>query len=380
MRRLFLHIGAHKTGTTALQHSLHQNRVLLGAVGAAFVSAQSVPHLHPYLGPRSPGAYGSDGFKVLDLNALADRLAAADHDMVIASSENFSFFFHKQPIEALESALRPHFDEIRILCYLRRQDRHAVSHHQEGAKPNRQAEGALWGHAPNALPDRSPGQDLYLDYDRRLGLWAEVFGADKLDLRVYDRELLKDGDIFADVLSVIGLDVRGLAPVGDRNVSLGAGQTKLGHLMNSLNIRPRMMDAILTRIGSAGRLMPSRAEAVAYLDRYRPSNRRLNARFGITALPDLFDDAFDDYPTSPQSDWTEAGANAALIAALSQLNGIVPAPAALTADDLRDAAVAVQAKTPDVALRLITAAHALRPAGPAIVKLKAELERKLTGS
>ena len=380
MRRLFLHIGAHKTGTTALQQSLHQSRARLASGGVAFVSAQTAAHLHPYLGPCTQAAFLPDGYMVLDPEALADRLAAADQDTVIASSENFSFFFLRAPITALEQALRPHFDEIRILCYLRRQDRHAVSHHQEGAKPHRLAEGALWGHAPTALPDPGPGQALYLDYERRLGLWAEVFGADKLDLRVYDRALLKNGDIFADVLSVIGSGLEGLTSVGERNVSLGAAQTKAGHLMNGLAVRPRIMAAILARIGGAGRLLPSQAGAREFLEPYRASNRRLNERFQISALPDLFNDDFSDYPATAQSDWTEAGATAALLASLAQLSEIAPALPALSADDFRIAAVALQARSPETALRLISAAQALRPAGPGIAKLKAELERKRDGS
>ena len=377
MRRLFLHIGNHKTGTTALQQSLHQNGVLLAACGVAYAASRTAAHLHPYLGAVTPAALLPDGFMALDPEALALRLAAVDQDMVVASSENFSFFFHRAPIAALERALRPHFDEIRILCYLRRQDRHAVSHHQEGAKPHRQAEGALWGHAPNALPDHAPGQDLYLDFDRRMGMWADVFGADKLDLAVYDRAQLKNGDIFADFLARIGLNIGGLNPGGDKNVSLGAAQTKAGHVMNDISLRPKMTEAILARIGAGGRLLPSQDQARLFLERYRDSNRRLNARFRITDLPDLFNDDFTDYPEAPQSDWTEAGANDALRAALSQLNEVLPALVALTADDLRNAALALQGKIPDAALRLISAAHALRPNGPTIIKLKAELESRL---
>ena len=377
MRRLFLHIGSHKTGTTALQQSLHQNRMSLQACGVAYASSTTAAHLHSFLGPAAGGGFLPNGYRVLDPGALADSLTAAEQDLVIAGSENFSFFFHRAAIAALELALRPHFDEIRIQCYLRRQDRHAVSHHQEGAKPHRQAEGELWGHAPNALPDHSPPHDLYLDYDRRLGLWAEVFGEDKLDLRVYDRGLLKGGDIFADYLALIGLNIGEVTSVGEKNVSLGAAQTKAGHMMNGLGIRPGTVEAILARIGAGGRLLPSQDEARRFLDRYRDSNRRLNQRFRISALPDLFNDDFDDYPATPQSGWTEAGASAALLAALSQIAAPTPAVGALTADDLRRAAAALQDLAPDAALRLINAAHELRPEGPTIGKLKAELERKL---
>ena len=374
MRKLVLHVGAHKTGTTALQQNLHQNRILLGACGVSYASAASAAHLHAYLGPLAPGRLLPDGFAVLDPEGLAQSLSAADYDLVIASSENFSFFFHKDPIVALEKLLRPLFSDITVLCYLRRQDRHAISHHQEGAKPHRQAEGDLWGHAPSALPDYSPAHDLYLDYDRRLGLWADVFGADKLTLRVYDRKLLKNGDIFADFLAAIGLNILGMPSIGDRNVSLSATQTKAGHLMNAAHLRPRITEAILQHLPTDGRLLPSQDQALAFLDRYRASNRRLNARFNVTALPDLFDDNVSDYPTTPQSDWTDAGATATLRAVMQELNEVSPTLQALTADDLRVAAQALAKSNPDAARRLIHAAAAIRPQGPAILRLKAELD------
>jgi hypothetical protein len=375
MRRLFLHIGAHKTGTTALQQSLNQNRVPLAACGVAYASAPTAAHLHQYLGFVTPGSFLPEGAMVLDPDGMVARLVAERCDTVVASSENFSFFFQRPAIAALAEVLRPHFDEVRIVSYLRRQDRHAVSHHQEGAKPNRHAEGALWGHAPTALPAPSPQHGLYLDYDQRLGTWADVFGPDRIVLRVYDRTALKDGDIFADFLQVIGLDIGELTSVGERNVSLGAAQGKAGHLMNGLGLKPRLAEQILTRIDGGGRLLPSRAEAQAFLEPYRNGNWRLNQRFGVSALPDLFNDDFTDYPPEGDSGWTEAGATSALLAVLTQLGEVSPAVSALKVDDLRLAAQALRDSQPDAALRLIKIAHALRPGGPAIQRLKAELEK-----
>lgn len=376
-RTLFLHIGSHKTGTTALQRGLHHNRALLRTCGVTFVAESTAAHLHSFLGPRPNAPFLPDGFQVLDADGLATRLALAETETVLASSENFSFFFTRPAVQALAQTLRAQFDTIRIVCYLRRQDRHAVSHHQEGAKPHRAVEGLLWGHAPTALPAPSAIHDLYLDYDRRLGLWADVFGDDAMIIRPYDRKTLKDGDIFADFLSVVGLSEAGLQPVGDHNTSLGAAQTKTGHLMNSLNVAGKTADAILDRIPPEGRLLPSAAEAMAFQSRYDAGNRRLNQRFGITAEPGLFDTDYSDYPTQATNDWTEDDATSALLAVLTQLTEVNPALIALTADDLRSAAQALLPSAPDSALRLITAAHALRPTGPTILKLKAQLERRL---
>ncbi len=376
MRNLYLHIGAHKTGTTALQQGLHQNRVLLRAHDCAYIAAATAAHLHSFLGNATNGQFLPEGYRVLDPESLTQRFAFADARTVVASSENFSFFFDRPAIDDLARMLRPLFDRVHIVCYLRRQDRHAVSHHQEGAKPHRYVEGLLWGHQPTALPEYAPHQDLYLDYNHRLGLWADAFGDENMIVRPYDRALLKNGDIFQDFLAQIGMSVSGLATVGDRNVSLGAAQTKAGHLMNSVKMDAETMGVLLGHIEKSGRLMPARAEAMHLLDRYRDSNRRLNQRLHVSPLPDLFNDDFSDYPETAQQDWTEDQANAALRGIFGQLalhKSPVPAP---SPDDLRDAVIALKETNPAAARRLIQIAHTLRPAGPAINRLKAELEPK----
>ena len=88
--------------------------------------------------------------------------------------------------------------------------------------------------------------------------------------------------------------------------------------------------------------MPSQAEARAFLEPFRQGNRRLNGRFKLSGLPDLFDDDFADYPQEPESGWTEAGATAAFEAALGPMTEVAPALLTLTADDLRLAATALQ--------------------------------------
>ncbi len=381
MRRLSLHIGAHKTGTTSLQVSLQQNEALLRARGLSYATVASAPHVHRHLGYLNPEQIFPQGFCLHDPEGFAAFLAQQPTDHVCASSENFSFIFDQQVLSDLALALGRVFGQIDILVYLRRQDRHAVSHHQEGAKPNRRPEAALWGHGLNALPDPSPMQRLYLDYDARLRLWENAFGQQALRVRIFDRALLVNGDIVADALNLIGIDHRGLTKVADRNLSLGHLQAVIGHLANDAVAEPAITARLLEAFPwHATKMLPTQAAARAFLAPYVESNRRLNARLQISANPDLFGDDFTDYPpqsseTLAQDDW--ANALRVVIATLAKGGS---AMGDLTADDLRDASVALEKTQPEAALRLIRAAQELRPNGGLIYKIKTELEARLRGT
>ena len=381
MRRLFLHIGSHKTGTTSVQETFHANKATLLQRGLAVAEGDRLPNLHQFFDYVDPGAILPRGFKAQNPAKLAEVLAAEPADQVFGSSENFSFFFHQASVDALAKALKARFDDIRIIVYLRRQDRHAISHHQEGARPERKPEGLLWGHALTALPEPAPQQRLYLDYNQRLTLWENAFGRDALLVRVFDRSLLRDGDIVPDILFLMGLDVEGLERVPDSNISLGRLKATAGHLANLV-----VDDALVTRKllralpDRDDRMTPSAVEAEAFLAPYRDSNRRLNDRLKITGFPDLFPDLFpddfSDYPDAASQDLTPVDALTGLRAAIAALGPGWSFLTAVTPNDLRLAALALQNDAPDAALRLIHAAAVLRPTGPAILKLLADLEAK----
>ncbi|MGV8987414.1 MAG: hypothetical protein ACOH2H_14170 [Cypionkella sp.] len=378
MRRLTLHIGSHKTGTSTLQVTLRENEALLFGRGLGVARVAPWPHVHPFLGFVDRNEIFPAGYKVNDPEAFASFLGGQKAEHALASSENFSFFFQQSAVDDLAAALKPLFDEIRIVVYLRRQDRHAVSHHQEGAKPDRSPEGLLWGHSLNALPDPTPQQRLYLDYNHRIAMWEKAFGSDNLSVRVFDRTLLNNGDIVSDMLSLIGVADDGLVRLPDRNVSLGRLQAKVGHIANEVlgddRVTQRLLDALPA---SDDRMIPSAAAARTFLEPYREGNRRLNDRLAVTPFPDLFPDDFSDYPETASEEMSEADCSTALQAVVRTLAPKKTPVNAMTADDLRMAAVAMRKVDPDVALRLIRAAHSLRPEGPAIQKLLADLEARL---
>ncbi len=380
MRRLTLHIGAHKTGTTALQETCLLNKALLASRGLGYAHGLGSCHLHEYLSVIDPASVLTQGYGVLDPDRFADDLAATAGPEVFGSSENFSFFFQQAPIDALAKALKTRFSDVRILAYIRRQDRHAISHHQEGARPDRPPEGQLWGHALTALPQSWPHQAQYLNYNTRLALWENAFGRQAVTVRIYDRRFLQDGDSVADVLKVLGISAQGIIPAPSMNHALGLQKAKVGHLANEVFDNEPLTRALLRALPQdEARMMPSAAAAREFLAPYRESNRVLNQRLAITPFPDLFPDDFDDFPDAATDGWTHDTAESAMRAVIATLGKRKTVMEDLTADDLRLAALALKQTDPRAALRLVNAAQLLRPNGAQINRLKAELEAKLRG-
>jgi hypothetical protein len=353
--KLFLHIGCHKTGTTSIQHTLAANEPALKEQGLVFfyetpVGEKPLPDLHSWLDFVEPNRVVARGFYLREPQLLAEKLARLKSNVII-SSENFSFFFEQKNIETIYRHLAPVFQEIKIICYLRRQDRHIISHHQEGSKIFREAEYDLFGHSTKAIPNYIAAHRLYLDYAKRLSMWARVFGWDNMIIRQFDRKLLKNGDAASDFFELIGVD--GYRKINERNISLGLREAKYGHLINGTWLRNKQYLAnILNRENlDTTKLMPSREEAISYYQNFSESNKKLSDKI-------IFDEDFSDYSLESEDTWNEERSNQAI---LKILNIIDVNYAELPADDSRDAAMAIGETNPTIAIKLLKIALFLRP-------------------
>lgn len=378
-KTLYIHVGNHKTGTTSIQQALVANPAALEARGLQYFwenyreAKHNFPDLHSWLWFDHEQGVVPNGMRLHDPQELAERLAARDSD-VIVSSENFSFVFDPEEITRLQSELRKWFSAIKIICYLRRQDRHVISHHQEGSKLRRRAEYDLFGSSTLAIPPYNPNHALYLDYHKRLGMWADAFGDQNMIFRVFERSLLKDGDVVADFFGLFGIE--DFEPMHEHNTSRVDRQAKLGHLINqSDTVHKGWLNSLLMeRIGEGQRLQPARQVALDYYQNFRESNRLFNQRFSVSPLDTLFDEDFSNYPEESSDQWTEESAGEFVIRILEIFDEVY---GELTADDLRDAAIRFEKNRLETSMKFMQAAHKIRPDGPIINKKLQEYEERL---
>ena len=305
-----LHIGIGKTGTSSIQKALFSNQALLSEQGFHY--------------PESPvagwggrhiklSAYGlaDDLFphprKVMQLSPetlnrfreelrtdLADELKGLPPGVrtVVFSDEGLSSFSTEAEIARIRDLLAPHFSAIRVIVYLRRQDRHSVSHYTQHLKAGRK---------PNAILRKKK----FYRYDELLDLWAGVFGEDAIKPRIFERERFSNGDATADFLEACGIArPTGFELAGSLNESLSAeAEVFLGRMNDQLkkfengqiNLGRNLVIRHLLDAHAGTGHKPARAEAQAFLDRYADANERVRARW----FPDqdaLFSRDVSDYP------------------------------------------------------------------------------------
>lgn len=195
---LYLHVGRHKTGTSALQKffqinekKLLKNKILYPREGMD----QSLGAHHSFffpLHPRSPIKYRN----VFDEN-IDKILPLAETGLTLLMSTEMISEFQDYASLAKLKKIAPC---IKVIIYFRRQDTYIESAYSESVKG-----GTFLG---SSIFEFIELQDRFgaLDYKKICEKWSDVFGKENVIVRAYERGQFKGGNIFADFMSVIGVN------------------------------------------------------------------------------------------------------------------------------------------------------------------------------
>ncbi len=186
--RLILHVGSHKTGTTAIQHALFQNMRALRRAGVVYETGRDL-----LKGPKAShhglahALSGNDAGDRAALKRFRQRLdnAAKKADLVVISAE--PFLRHLLPNDggqdratrrlAYIQRVADYFDgfDIEVSTYFRRPDRFAVSLYKSNLV-----------RTPMALdfPDYLSARPEIFQYEDRLAPFRQVF--DKVSVRCFE--------------------------------------------------------------------------------------------------------------------------------------------------------------------------------------------------
>jgi hypothetical protein len=288
-----LHIGTHKTGTTALQEMLAAESASLnttlfypstGLVNAGHYNIACELNADPEFQPQ----LGS-------LEALIDELLSEPSKIGIVSSENFEHL-HTHPDAVLDLAVTFATAglDTRVVLYVRDQASYIESLYAELVK-----HGARIGFGAfvDAILDDgffefSEGLTFQFEYTRLLAPFADAFGRKRVIVRPYVDDP-DPGRVVRDFLSTIGVNLDTIAAPSSDRVNLSAS---LGEVLRALyeNIaqdraiapNPSALAAELLSADEIGDLdKPFRvldaAGAARIMSRFERDNHALFVKFGV---------------------------------------------------------------------------------------------------
>ncbi len=308
-RKLYIHIGNHKTGTTSIQRALEENTTLLEK------HDMSLFHVGEFLTLNRKQCRSIICMNIKNVNLLAFKLSKLPTNNILISNESFAWIFEKKVLEELYNALSEYFKEIKIIVYLRRQDEQAVSHHQEASKSGKNPEILLYGTEPYAIPTYANQHDYYLDYHKRISLWADVFGDDNMIVKVFEKSNLQDNDVVSDFFSILNLP-KPKKSIYRLNESNSLAKTKISHLLNAHMGNSYLRRYISEHLYNEGKpMLPSKDNARKYYDHFRKNNKKLEERFGVK-----FNENFEKYPDVEEDIWDDESANLAIAQLLTAID------------------------------------------------------------
>ncbi|GAB5469244.1 MAG: hypothetical protein Kilf2KO_22740 [Rhodospirillales bacterium] len=240
-KTLILHIGCPKTGSTSIQSFLDGNQAKLVRDGVVALRSFCLGSL---VGLNSNALsfllHGLDdydetprvraqlrGFGIPDRDSLiafqesmaeklAEEVGAYDescHTFII-SGETLSSLRPKE-IRRLKRLCGDLFDEIKVVCYLRRQDLYVISKYTTDLR-----NGASLTFAKHLDNHRDWGR---AKYQVMLDRWADVFGKEAISARVFERERLLGKDSVTDFCQACAIDYpKDYESGAPRNESLSA--------------------------------------------------------------------------------------------------------------------------------------------------------------
>lgn len=393
MRKLFLHIGTEKTGTTSIQELLYRNRDYLAGHGFHFLQSagernnRALPaccidddKADDFLRENQvDGAAQRKAFRQNQLAKLEQEISdlGTGIDSVIVSSEHFhSRTNTPAEVERVRQMFAPYFDQVTVICYVREQAATCASFYSEAIKAGFTTPFDKFSRACRP-------ENRYYNLRDMLANWAEVFGQENLLVRVFDRSEMIGGDLYDDFMAQLGQHLgAGLnREIEVENESLSTLGQLVGRAINTaipggvknqlMNSRRRsLMKQVSNHFKGKGIAM-SAERASAIFETFRPSNRAVSQQY-LGRDRDLFRFA-EPRQSNLALDDTFVDGLADILGALVDDRLDLPDR---YADLFRDAALNMETGNPEGAYLLMELASRIRPDGVAITHKLEEYRRK----
>lgn len=294
--RVILHIGGAKCGSSAIQAYLAKNAGVLAERGVG-VPGRALRFGEDVTGEQiwyfeELASKGENASLVEAIRGMCREAVAQGLSTVVVSAENLCN--HGRLADIFAKALEGH--DVQVVFYVRRQDDFLISSWQQW---NLKRFASM-----EAFLDARAGRDARW-YSMILP-WAEYFGDERVKVRPFVRNRLRNGDVVDDFFAVAGLSQTGLVGLErDANPSFDEALARLAHRVRDVFDSPhdnRFYDVMARLLGEAA-LKNGRGSCLFDLD----TRRHILALYSNenAALADRFVRGIGDEHLFPPPDATD---------------------------------------------------------------------------
>lgn len=318
MKTLYVHIGMAKTGTTALQYFLWENRAVLESYNYCYPSMKCAYSDMSIVNETRNGHFlvndtWIDGvMKHDELDAAMYRAGMDEvvrlferYDNIILSDEGIWVATYQRRASLWEELVadgEKYGFQVKMIVYLRRQDQYIASVYKQKLKQRiSKSNMETWEEYVSHIP-----KTRQLNYYKKLEGIREVLGKENMIVCRYDRKGFCGGSIYADFLHRIGLEFSEEYHITQQeaNESLLGNTAEMKRIINEIEGFDRADDRLMRNILYADSEISkkqvvaevfSREEAEDFLKKYEQSNAKVAEEYFADGKP-LFDSYVPDIP------------------------------------------------------------------------------------
>jgi len=229
IKRLVLHIGMIKTGSTSIQYSMGESRSALLKQNIYYPTVRPFNHVATFPPLFIDDPTKSFGFRRAllpsedkDAKVRSYRetwlreFESCEQDNFIISAEDLGLpFFRKKAVALVKEFVEPYFEEVSVIVYVRHYDSFIASHVQEVVKNGDRRD-------IREIVDRFMDCPPQLSYRRSIRKWIDVFGSENIIVKPFDSKVFYKGSLLADFFHALGLPADDISiPEVITNVSIG---------------------------------------------------------------------------------------------------------------------------------------------------------------
>jgi len=256
MRKLYLHIGMHKTGTTSLQNFLERNRDMLTERGFLYPAGgfYKTRAWATHMRPGHPDLAQTHAYWKSHIGRHLD--CQPDLDVIISYEGLWRLSIGKkqeQRAEMLKRCLEGF--EVHVILYVRRQDLWFEAMHNQLVKTNKET---------RTLEDYIAQTQCHgmAKLWPRICFWRDHFGEERVNVRVYERSQLKNGDIIQDFLGLLGIEYAPESrPIHRMNPRMGGWALKAKAAFNHLDTSQPINRLVRDLLMVGQRVFPPESDA-----------------------------------------------------------------------------------------------------------------------